>query len=305
MSIWEGSANLDYARRDDLAELIQGYYVPRLKAWRDKLVATDPEAWSQADDRDLEQTYWDLGQIWVNGGVQMSAPASSAIHRIEEILPQVREIEGDLPRPAIKPANLDFHDGLNGGSLSSRRMTLSFEPSAGPDGGTAFRFCTWPGSSGGQLYLFQTVQGSDAEISLDFLPESGGESSFAGLRVEAYDRHFHRVAECTYQWGNAWNYWPDRYRADNVTPDWNVGATGFLWWWVGHYAIKHRLTGPTGTWQHLDANPRANLDRVHGAGTWDGLHVKSLRVALIASTRRPEDPLAGAFVNLNVRMFPK
>jgi alpha-N-acetylglucosaminidase len=302
MSIWEGSANLDYARRDDIAELIAGYYVPRFKAWTDLLASVAPNTWSQADDDYLTKTYWDIGKKWVAEGATMPAPAPSAEFAIRLALDAARPIERRLPRPARETVNLSFLRGLDGWSLSARRMELSFEPDAAGGKGKTLSFKTWPKSSGGNLYLFQTVKAGSADISLDCRPQVCGESGFMGLRAEGYDAAFRRVVECTYQWGDATNHWPDRYRPDNVTPDWNVGATGFVWWWVGHYAIKQRLGPVNGQWQHLHARPAADVDRIHGAGTWSRLGVRMLRIALVASSRRVEDPLAGSFAHLNVNL---
>ena len=302
MSIWEGSANLDYARRDDLAELIAGYYLPRFEVWTGRLASVPPNRWSQADDDYLTKTYWDIGKKWVAEGTTMPAPAPSAEFAIRLALDTARPLERHLPEPAREAVNLDFRRGFEGWSLSTRRMGLTFEPDTAGGNGKTLSFQTWPKSNGGNLYLFQTVKAGSAEVSLDCRPQAGGESGFMGLRVEGYDAAFRRVVECTYQWGDATNHWPDRYRPDNVTPDWDVGATGMLWWWVGHYAIKQRLGPVNGEWQHVHARPASDVDRIHGAGTWSRLRVRMLRIALVASTRRVEDPLAGSFAHLNVNL---
>lgn len=304
MSIWEGSANLDYARRDDLAELIRGYYKPRLEAWLERLRSVRPEAWFQTDDDLLAKTYWDLGKKWASDGVVLAPPARPVAEAVRHVLEATLELERYRPHAAEELVNCGFDRGWEGWSLSARRMSLSFEPDPQKGSGKALRFKTWPNSSGGNLYLFQTVKASSAEISLDVLLELCGESGFAGLRVEGYDEAFRRVVECTYQYGDAWNYWPDRNRPDNATPEWSPGATGFLWWRLGHYAIKHRLGKTTKGWEHLEAEPAEDVDRAHGAGTWSRLGVRTLRIALVASTRRVEDPVSGGFRRLRVKLSP-
>ncbi|MFH1738191.1 MAG: hypothetical protein ABIH23_04225, partial [bacterium] len=222
---------------------------------------------------------------------------------VQRILPVAREIEQRWRlNPTDKMVNIDFSNGLDGWSLSTRHMNYSFQPGSDRHSGNIFSFRTWPDIGRGNLYLFQTVRTSSAEISLDLLLEECGQSGFAGLRVEAYDSAFRWVAECTYQLGDSWDQWPDRYRPDNVTPEWTVGATGYFWWWVGHYAIKQRLGETTGVWRHIVARPADDIDAVHGAGTWSRLNVKALRIALIASTRLVEYPLVGSFANLQVKM---
>ncbi|HPA45168.1 MAG TPA: alpha-N-acetylglucosaminidase TIM-barrel domain-containing protein, partial [bacterium] len=306
MSIWEGSANLDYVRRDDLAELIRGYYYLRTSFWLNCLREVPAAQWSQAQDDRLRDMYMDVGRRWVREGAQSlpSQTSTATTKVVRQLLYMALEAgieERWMLRPQKEMVNTDFSQGMDGWSLSMRRTGLSFQPGSGDRKGNTVAFQTWPESSGGNFYLFQTVKASDAEISLDMILDKCGQSGFAGLRVEGYDSAFHWVAECTYQCGDSWNHWPDRYRPDNSTPDWSVGATGLLWWWVGHYTIKERYGDATGVWRHIEACPKEDFDRVHGKGTWSGLNIKTLRIALLGSTRRAEDPLAVTFANLRVK----
>lgn len=301
MSIWEGSANLDYVRRDDFAELVQGYYLPRLKIWLTRLEHVRPTIWSAEDDAWLTETYWNLGKTWVERGAAPPVAEGSVSDAIQRVLPVAQRIERRLLPVSPEPTNLDFARGLSGWSLSSRRMHIEWTPVAPGNAAKALYFRTWPDSSGGNLYVFQTIVARDAVLSLDAAVQPCGESAFAGLRVEGYDDQFRRVVECTYQWGDAWDCWPDRHRPDNAVPEWNVGPTGYLWWWVGHHTIKKRLGRGSGDWQHIEAHLSRDVDGVHGAGTWARLRVRKLRIALLASSRRKEDPLSGAFANLRVQ----
>ncbi|MFH1737929.1 MAG: alpha-N-acetylglucosaminidase TIM-barrel domain-containing protein, partial [bacterium] len=110
MSIWEGSINLDYERRDDLAELMRGYYRPRMEAWLNRLAAVRPTDWSQADIDWLTQTYWDIGKKWVEKGNSGGKPTNIADTPtiVQRILPVAREIEQRWRlNPTDKMVNID------------------------------------------------------------------------------------------------------------------------------------------------------------------------------------------------------
>ena len=308
LSIWEGRDDLlDYVRRDDFAELVTGYYRPRVETWLNWLDGVAPEEWGKIHDDRIKQLCRHAGEEFVKHSAKRPeyAEFDHVAVAIEKALAVGRKLERYGPKANRQLRNLDFRAGWDGWDLSARSMYLSFRPGEERGLRDELHFESWPGVGGGNMYLSQTVRARDAEISLDFKVDTWGESGFAGLRVEAYDAAFKRVAECTYQAGDAWNYWPDRYRPDNVTPEWSVGATPFFWWWVGHYAIKERLDARPGEWVHVDARPARDMDRIHGTGTWESLNVAALRIALVASRRREEDPIAGAFTDLDVKLIRK
>ena len=308
LSIWEGRDDLlDYVRRDDCAELVTSYYRPRVGTWLNCLDGVAPEEWGKVHDDRIRELYWGVGKEFVKEGAERPEYATfdHVPVAVEKALAVGRKLERYGPKAKRRLSNLDFRAGWHGWDLSARSMYLTLK--RGQDGGPRdeLHFESWRGVGGGNMYLSQTVRARDAEISLDLKVDSWGESAFAGLRVEGYDVAFKRVVECTYQIGDGWNHWPDRYRPDNITPEWTVGATPFFWWWVGHYAIKQHLHARPGEWVHLDARLAHDVDRIHGPGTWESLNVAALRIALVASRRREEDPIAGAFTDLDVQLICK
>ncbi len=304
LSLWESENLLDYERRDDLAELFTNYYRPRVRAYLDHLQTRLGRPQPGVDSTFLEAAYVAAGRAWIDGPwvrpriKHREDPVGAVKAAFRKLRPSTDEL---LPTCRDDLRNPSFADGFAGWHVARSRIEARVEGEAGPGRSPALLFEGRTQEMMKYLTVWQDISArDDLSFELDWLLQAFGPSARAGFRVESFDSSLRKKAEITHQFGEGRDYWPDRTRPDIAGPDWAIGVDARLEWWTGFYAVKRRIGKQLNTWTHLSVTPKDELDRAHGKGTWEKLAPARLRISLIASSRLPEDPIAGGFANLRV-----
>lgn len=304
LSLWESENLHDYERRDDVAELFTNYYRRRVSAYLDHLQLRLGAPQPGIDPSSLEAAYTQAGRAWIEGPwvkpriKHREDPLGAVKAAFKGLRATRKELVRSGPKALRNPA---FRRGFTGWHVTRSRLETRVEKQAGPGGAPAVFFEGRTSEMMKYLTIWQDLKArDDLAFELDWILKAFGPSARAGLRVEVFDARLCKKAELTYQFGEGGDYWPDRTRPDIAGPDWAIGVDARLEWWTGFYAVKRRVGKQLDAWMHLTAVPKEDLDGAHGNGTWARLEPALMRISLIASSRQPEDPIAGAFANLRV-----
>jgi hypothetical protein len=304
LSLWVNANLLDYARRDDMAELFTNYYLKRAKAYLDHLEKRLDLNQPSIDEKLLDDAYTEIGKKWTDGPwdkpklVIKEDPIGAVRNTFKECKASSNEL---LPRANDRLVNSSFNDNMMGWNVSKRRMDVEWNQHGGPGGSPVIAFKGWTNQGGKLLCVWQDIKArDDLNFEIHWKLDAYGKSSRAGLRIEVFDKKLRKKAELTYQFGDGKGWWPDRNRPDDAKPDWSVGVDARLEWWTGFYAVKKHLGNNLGVWNNLHVSLTKEFEEVHGSGTWKTLEPARLRVSLIASNKFPEDPIEGAFSKLVV-----
>lgn len=270
---------IDYQSKD-IYELVKFYYRPRVEVFLGMLRGKLKPREFQVAHKELDDLYRPIELRWVKEGygAEQAPPYKGTMW--QAVREALARMQGDariqLVRDTLKPrtdlVNGDFEEGLRGWSVrrqaggDMQATGVGSGIAASPSGGKAlFIRLAKPDGVYKAVEAWQNLV-APREFRLRFAYYIVGHTSLANVnvRVEGFDESGKKVLQAVYPFGGAnWDY-------GNEKPE---KTRGF-------FAVNVKLPSAIGKWLQAEINPRADVNRIHGEGVWDELHVANLRLAV-------------------------
>ena len=274
----------DYNHRD-IKELFDMYYRPRVEAYISALEEKATAGQFEFDAKTLDKAYGAIENRWLATPVpavkiEFRAGAdAAAAERAQEMMRSLAKSLIVQPVPFVR--NGGFEEGPGepiGWQSTIQNMGVEVKPhapsetveagNADAEGGAekrtdryALHFVADDQSRYKTLTLEQRLRWKTGQrVGARYRIDRCSPWANASLRVDGYDATGKKRVQVLYFWGR------DSWDHKTALPE----TTG------GYYTVANSLPAPKGEWQEFERDPLADLDAIHGQGTWKAQEIKTV-----------------------------
>jgi len=278
-------------------EMIKFYYRKRINFYIKTLRGKMNKGIRKVSLEELDPAYRRFFEDWANnpfavkkGDKFPGTPVEDTAEVFKAIEKGKKQFPISLPEPLVNAiSNGGFEKGTKGWSISGALTNIDCiadreNPYRGKSSLHIF-------SNTKDVYKFvncsqEIVLSRGFGISLRYYLKDFSPRANINLKVEGLDSEGEKKVQALYYWGGVNLDW------GNVTPiETEAKESGSF------YAIRIYQDSARRKWLSLRVNPRKDVDRIHGKGTWDSLKVKRLRVILGAWVWEKENNFINGYID--------